>query len=71
MYNNWQVSVKKWEEEKRKLFEKLKTAWSPSPFRMSHSESLFSLNIHTHGDIKKSIYESHLTTLQFGKEEIK
>lgn len=31
----------------------------------------FSLNIHTHRHIKKPIYESHITTLQFGKEEIK
>lgn len=41
---------------------------SPPPaFRMSHSESLFSLNVYTHGGIKKSIYESNITTLQFRK----
>lgn len=49
MDSNWQVSVKKSEEGKKKAIWKVKNCAPP----MTHSESLSSLNIHTHGDIKK------------------
>ena len=43
MYSNWQASVKKWEKEKRKLFEKFKT--TPLNSRLSEwvIQSLFPL----------------------------
>ena len=45
MYSNWQVSVKKWEKEKRKLFGKFKTTPPPPTPRLSEwvIQSLFPL----------------------------